>query len=211
MPSGNCAGNVRWVLNSNYEELIIFGSEQINEFSQNTVPWKDYKSSIHSITLEKGVYGIGKFAFYGCSELNSITIPKNINNIGKAAFCNCKSLENIVVSSSNSKYESINGILFNKGGKTLIKCSSGKSITSYEISNSVTSIGSYAFHCCSNLQSIEIPDSVTSIGDYSFQSCSGLQSINIPESVNSIGDYAFQSCSRNSNITIIITIIGNYN
>ena len=41
-------------------------------------------------------------------------------------------------------------------------------MTSIEIPNSVTSIGSSAFHSCSGLTSIEIPNSVTSIGGAAF-------------------------------------------
>lgn len=44
-------------------------------------------------------------------------------------------------------------------------------MTSITISNSVTSIGSYAFAYCYNLTSITIPNSVTSIESYAFYSC----------------------------------------
>ena len=48
---------------------------------------------------------------------------------------------------------------------------------------------------CSGLTSIDIPDGVTSIGSKAFYGCSGLTSIDIPESVTSIGDEAFEKCS----------------
>ena len=68
-------------------------------------------------------------------------------------------------------------------------------MTSIEIPNSVTSIGSYAFESCTGLTSIEIPNSVTSIGTYAFSGCTGLTSIEIPNSVTSIGTYAFYGCT----------------
>ncbi len=52
-------------------------------------------------------------------------------------------------------------------------------ITSIEISNSVTSIGSSAFYNCSSLTTISIPNSVTSIDIHAFSYCSGLTSINV--------------------------------
>ena len=45
------------------------------------------------------------------------------------------------------------------------------------ISNSVTSIGNYAFSGCSGLTSVTIPDSVTSIGLQAFNECLNLTSV----------------------------------
>lgn len=67
--------------------------------------------------------------------------------------------------------------------------------TSITVSNSITSIGDFAFAGCSGLTSITIPDSVTSIADYAFEGCDGFTSITIPESVTSIGKYAFGDCT----------------
>lgn len=58
----------------------------------------------------------------------------------------------------------------------------------------VTTIGSMAFHTCSNLTSITIPNSVTEIEDHAFFACTSLASIHIPSSVSEIGDYAFENC-----------------
>ena len=75
-------------------------------------------------------------------------------------------------------------------------------ITTYEIPNSVTSIGRFAFYGCTSLTSINIPDSVTSIGESAFIGCTSLTSINIPDSVTSIGGSAFYNCSGLTSITI---------
>ncbi|MBR3817884.1 MAG: leucine-rich repeat protein [Clostridia bacterium] len=75
-------------------------------------------------------------------------------------------------------------------------------IEKVRISNSVTSIGEYAFYDCSGLTSITIPDSVTSIGKYAFYYCSGLSRITIPDGVTSIGVSAFYGCTKLTSITI---------
>ena len=50
-------------------------------------------------------------------------------------------------------------------------------VTSVNIPNGVTSIGSSAFSGCTGLASITIPDSVTSIGDMAFAFCTSLAHI----------------------------------
>lgn len=57
------------------------------------------------------------------------------------------------------------------------------------IGSGVASNESDAFHSCSDLTSIEISDSVTEVGSYAFYQCSVLTSIEIPDSVTSIGSY----------------------
>ena len=75
-------------------------------------------------------------------------------------------------------------------------------ITSVTISNSVTSIGNYAFYYCSNMKSVSMGTGVTSIGDYAFYECNNLTSITIGNHVTSIGSRAFLNCSRLTSITI---------
>ena len=83
---------------------------------------------------------------------------------------------------------------------------------SVNISNSVTSIGDYAFFNQPSIGTITIPDSVTTIGIGAFQDCSGLTQILLTDATNliSIGENAFQGCSKldyiefaTSNITSI--------
>lgn len=63
------------------------------------------------------------------------------------------------------------------------------------IPDSVTSIGQWAFNCCTGLTTVVIPDSVTSIGDHTFNGCTGLTAVVIPDSVTSVGWQAFDGCT----------------
>ncbi len=167
-------------------------------------------SSLTSITIPNSVTEIGVYAFKVCTSLTSITIPNSVTNIGDSTFWGCSSLTAIYVAVDNKNYTSVNGVLFNKDKTALICYPAGKTDKSYNITNSVTSIGDYAFNGCSSLTSVTIPNSLTEIGGSAFVGCASLKSITMPNSVTSIGDMAFYKCSSLTGITIpdSVTSIG---
>ena len=76
------------------------------------------------------------------------------------------------------------------------------SVTYYENTFPVTSIGRFAFRNCSGLTSVTIPSSVKSIDFGAFQECSSLTSLTIPGSITSMEDRVFVSCSSLTSVTI---------
>ena len=76
------------------------------------------------------------------------------------------------------------------------------SLTEIIISDSVTSIGEYAFDGCVSLTTIQLSNNIVTIGDYAFNECGALKSIHIPKNVSSIGDNTFNDCNSISGITV---------
>ena len=188
----------------------------------------EWCSSLTNINIPHNVTCIGDKAFCWCKSLTCINMPDSVVSIGNAAFSKCESLTciNIPVSvikmegnpfaswygslSIESKsfiYE--NDVLFN-ADKTIIIAYRADD-ESYNIPNTVTSIGNAAFYECKSLTSINIPDSVTSIKNWAFDGCKSLTTINIPDSVTSIGNSAFRECKSLTTINIpdSVTSIGN--
>ena len=73
-------------------------------------------------------------------------------------------------------------------------------LSSVTISDSVTSIGNYAFFNCNNITSVTFGNSVETIGNSAFQNDQHILSVNLPNTVTSIGSSAFQNCDNLSSV-----------
>ncbi len=101
-------------------------------------------------------------AFLG-SRLTRITIPDGLTELGLIWEC---SFSDIIVGEGNANYQSIDGNLYSKDGKTLIRYASGKTETEFIVPDGVLTIGEtafYTFYGGGSLTSVTIPDSVTTI------------------------------------------------
>lgn len=151
------------------------------------------------INLSKYVTNIGKSAFYGCAKVENIYVGKNITTIEANAFGNMNSLKSIEVDVENTKYVSIQGVLYSKVGtsKYLIQYPSAKENEVYRIDPSTTKIYDNAFSN-SSIRKIEIDGKISNIGKNAFESCENLINVTInTESTNlQINDNAFINCTK---------------
>ena len=168
--------------------------------------------NLEEITLPSGVTNIGDDVFWVCRSLETIILPSSVTSIGRRAFTDCSNLREINIAESNKVYRAIDGVLYTKDLKTIIRYPVGKEDKKFVIPSGITSIGDEAFYQCKSLKNITLPPSVTSIGKGAFWVCRSLETIILPSSVTSIGYGAFSCCRNLREITLSsnITSIGDY-
>jgi surface protein len=127
-----------------------------------------YCESLTGLVLNENLTSIGNNAFYYCDGLTgNLTIPSNVTKIGTNAFVfDLNNLTNIVVEEGNQYYDSrdnCNAIIETSSNKLILGCQNTV------ISDSVTSIGAYAFSGCTLSGDLVISSNITSIGNYAFR------------------------------------------
>ena len=116
--------------------------------------------SLISITFPSTLTKISEEAFVNCKGLISLYIPQGVTNINLNAFTGCENLVTINVSDANKNYSSIDGALYNKSQTTLYLVPN-KSLTTFEVKSTVTSIQVNALANLVNLETITVEDGST--------------------------------------------------
>ena len=191
-------------------------------------------SSLASVVIGNSVTSIGSSAFRGCSALANVVIPGSVTRIDYYAFDGCVSLKDLRIEDGETTLSLGNtvsseswtvGLFCNCPLETLYlgrnlsydhnPFSNIATLESIVIGNSVTSIGSGAFHGTAWYNnkpdgvvyagkilykykgtmpantSIAIEEGTTAVVSSAFSGCSGLTNVVIPNSVTSIGNNAF--------------------
>ena len=107
-----------------------------------------------------------------CNTKGTFHISKNISAISANAFDDAHITE-FTVDNDNPLFKTVDGVLFTKDGKRLIRFPQEKSGT-YTIPAGVKTISQYAFKKSRKLTEIVIPDSVSNIGEGAFYGCRSL-------------------------------------
>ena len=168
-------------------------------------------SSLKSVKFGSGLKSIDSYAFYENRALNTVKFTgvaltsigdRSFYNtaiteldlsgadasIGMFAFYNCNSLETVKLS----------------GVKTIVSGSfyNCRKLTLVELSENLTTIGSFAFQSCVALKNIDIPNKVTKLNDDTFANCTSLKNVSIGSGCTSISSEAFCNANAIEKITV---------
>ncbi len=182
---------------------------------------------VDKTVLHEGVQRIGGYAFAHMHNLGKIWIPASVDSIRSDAFIVDPLLYGIYVKEGNTRYTSIDAVLYTKDGKRLVSFPEGKttyytvpdgtevisseafrgnvSLTSITMPNSLRKIEGYAFYGCTALPDIEVPNGVTTIENYAFYNCSSLTSADLPATLTSLGYSAFVGANGLTTLTVRAT------
>lgn len=178
---------------------------EILDNEAKTIKLLNYNSYDSLVDIPGTLYGftvteIGSSFLPANCAVTGITIPAQVKNINEAAFDYCDTLTYITVDNGNEVYTSINGLLCNKAGTTILKCPRG--LTGYlTIPSSVTDIEDRAFYDC-ELTGITFQSGINIVGYQAFKNCINLSSVNFEKGVSILNYYAFSSCSSLTSIVL---------
>lgn len=148
------------------------------------------KTSIKSVVLPDTIQKIPYGAFENCTSLERVYFGSGMSEFNPSCFSTCTSLKNLVVSPKNKYYQSIDGNVYSKDGKTMLGYAIGKPDETFTISNNIERIEKYCF-VHSKLKSVVFSSSVKEIGEYAFEDCVSLESVALGNNLEKIEDYAF--------------------
>lgn len=115
--------------------------------------------------------------YYTYADLvDSIIIESDVATLSNSDFYEMYANTAFSVSADNNEYCSVDGVIFTKDMKTLIAYPAGKTDTSYQIPEGVTTIAENAF-TNTNLVSITVPTSVISVESNAFSDRDTLASV----------------------------------
>ena len=108
-------------------------------------------------------------------DISACEIPQETKIINSWAFGGAEKLTSISVNADSEYYKEVDGNIYSKDGKTLVRYAPGKTATTFAIPSGVTKIQKGAFAGSNNsLTAVEIPASVTEIEKDAFKDCKGL-------------------------------------
>ena len=160
------------------------------------------RSKITSIVIPDSIELIDAFAFNTCSNLTELNIPASVIYIDEEAIVSCSALERINVAEANPAYKSIDGVVYTKDGKTLVKYPMGKKDEVFSIPAGVMNIERYAFANTVNLKKVILPEGMTKVDVFAFNACTSVEEIVLPSTIQEVLGQAFYQCTSLKTINL---------
>lgn len=160
----------------------------------------NYDYTLKSVYVGNGVNSIGNEAFNSCKGISSVTLSNDVTTIGNDAFWNNEGI--LRFNSDTNGVMNISDSVTSIGSYAFANLNS---ITTLNIGSGMTNIESSVFPSMIRLTAVTIPNTVTTIGLTAFYNCYSLKTLIIPSSVTRIEGGAFRQCSGLTSVTCLAT------
>lgn len=140
----------------------------------HTLSFGNASSQNGMVVIPDSVAVIGLDAFRSCASIRGITLGRGTTTLEEGAFRDCTSLAQFAVAKGNTAFMADQwGVLYSRDQTMLHYYPAGRAWPYYNVSDSTTTIGSYAFSSCQNLVNLFVPKTVTSFKT-TYYSASGI-------------------------------------
>ena len=150
------------------EPVEVAPAIRVGDFMVRDGEAVEYVGEDTVVYISDGITNIGSFLFEG-KHVTEVRIPSTVTEMGVGSFLEVPDLKNIFVDEANPAYQSIDGCLYDKSGKTFIRCPSDRELV--EISEGTEKVESCAFFQCS-VKEIKFPSTLKLLEEGAFMSCS---------------------------------------
>ncbi len=128
----------------------------------HTLSFGNASSQDGMVVIPDSVAVIGMDAFRSCASIGGITFGRSTTTLEEGAFRDCTSLAQFAVAKGNTAFMADQwGVLYSKDQTMLHYYPSGRAWPYYNVSDTTTTIGSYAFSSCQKLVNLFVPKAVT--------------------------------------------------
>ncbi len=156
-------------------------------------------TNLSGLTLSENLERIIGGSAFNRTKITEIKIPSKVNHIDTGLFVG--KLIDVTISADNLNFKCEDGTsILSKDGKKLVAIS--KDIETYDIPNTVETIGQTAFYNRRKLKEIVIPQNIKTIEDRAFDNSTNLSKVEISSNIENISTYAFSRCNSLKGIII---------
>lgn len=135
------------------------------------------------IAFNDGIESIGEESFSFCGKLKVARFGKRISSIPSSAFNDCDKLAIIDVDDENNSFSTLDGILYSKDKKNIIRCPEGCGSDLITVFETVESIAPWCFSKCLNLVDVVLPKHLKKVGAFAFNDCRNIISLTLGDEV----------------------------
>ena len=165
--------------------------------------FSSYGGALQSIILANTVEKIDANAFKYCN-VDSLVINCKMDKLEEGTIKNCTRATSLTINGVKTiatetlLYNSaVHNLTLGNGVETIEKKAfKGSDLKHVIITDSVTTIGEYAFSYCDMIEQLELGNGITSVGVRAFEQCDSLTSVTLPDSLEVIPNGMFSGCSK---------------